>query len=134
MFDERIKDLSNHRLQVAEEKLAASKALLDMGFYKDSIGRSYYAIFTATRAVLALRQLDFAKHSAVIACFQKDYIKTGVFDKEYSKIIMNAFQIRNKSDYDDFYIALKSDAQVQYEEAEKFVEQMKKYIIHELEK
>lgn len=134
MLDERVKDLAKHRLQVAEEKLAASKALFDMGFYKDSIGRSYYAVFTATRAVLALRQLDFAKHSVVIACFQKDYIKTGIFDKEYSKIITNAFQIRNKSDYDDFYIALKSDAQVQYEEAEKFVEQMKMYITKELKK
>ena len=94
-------NLAKHRLETAEEKLEASKLLLAGGLFKDSIGRSYYAIFSATRAVLALDSKDFSKHAGVIACYQKDYVKEGIFDKQYSKIIMEAFQIRNKSDYDD---------------------------------
>ena len=42
-------DLSAYRLSMAEEKLHSSKILLDAGQYKDSIGRSYYAIFSAVR-------------------------------------------------------------------------------------
>ncbi len=121
-------NLAKHRLETAEEKLEASKLLLAGGLFKDSIGRSYYAIFSATRAVLALDSKDFSKHAGVIACYQKDYVKEGIFDKQYSKIIMEAFQIRNKSDYDDYYVVLKSDAEEQLDKAELFYQEMKRYI------
>ena len=62
-------NLAKHRLETAEEKLEASKLLLAGGLFKDSIGRSYYAIFSATRAVLALDSKDFSKHAGVIACY-----------------------------------------------------------------
>lgn len=126
-------NLAKHRLKTAEEKLEASRLLLSGGLFKDSIGRSYYAIFSATRAVLALESKDFSKHAGVIACFQKDYVKKGVFDKQYSKIIMEAFQIRNKSDYDDYYVVSKSDAEDQLEKAKLFYQEMKRYIFTEVE-
>ena len=110
-------DLVKYRLENAKEKLESAKLLLDAGHYKDSIGRSYYAIFTAVRAVLAKDKVDFSKHAGVIAYFQKEYVKTGVFDKQYSKYLQNAFQIRNNCDYDDFFIASKQDAEEQYERA-----------------
>ncbi len=89
-------DLVKYRLDMAAERLYSSKLLLDAGQYKDSIGRSYYAIFSAVRAVLATDAVDFSKHAGVIAYFQKEYIKNGTFDKKYSKYLQNAFQIRNK--------------------------------------
>lgn len=110
-------DLVKYRLENAKEKLESAKLLLDAGHYKDSIGRSYYAIFTAVRAVLAKDKVDFSKHAGVIAYFQKEYVKTGIFDKQYSKYLQSAFQIRNNCDYDDFFIVSKQDAEEQYERA-----------------
>lgn len=52
-------DLIKYRLSSAKEKLNSAKVLLEAGLYKDSVGRSYYAIFSAIRAVLAVRQVDF---------------------------------------------------------------------------
>lgn len=132
MHNETQINLAKHRLETAEEKLKASKLLLSGGLYKDSIGRSYYAIFSATRAVLTLDSKDFSKHAGVIACFQKDYVKEGVFDKQYSKIIMEAFQIRNKTDYDDYYVVSKVDAEEQLEKAEIFYQEMSKFIEKEI--
>lgn len=86
-------DLIRYCLSSADEKLTSAKVLLDAGLYKDSVGRSYYAIFAAVRAVLASRQVDFSKHAGVIAYFQKEFIKTGIFDKKYSKYLQQAFQI-----------------------------------------
>lgn len=106
-------ELVKYRLESAKERLKSSKLLLDAGQYKDSIGRSYYAIFSAVRAVLAENKVDFSKHAGVIAYFQKEYIKTNIFDVKYSKILQNAFQIRNICDYDDFYLATKSSAEEQ---------------------
>lgn len=74
-------DLVRYRLESAQERLESAKILLDAGKYKDSIGRSYYAIFTAVRAVLAKEKVDFSKHAGVISYFQKNYIKTGEFEK-----------------------------------------------------
>lgn len=51
--------LAQYRLNNAVEKLESAKLLLDAGKYKDSIGRSYYAIFSAVRAVLAGDYDDF---------------------------------------------------------------------------
>lgn len=95
---------------MAEERLQSAKLLLDNRSYKDSIGRSYYAIFTSVRALLAMDGVDFSKHIGVISYFQKEYIKTGVFEVKYSKYISQAFQIRNNTDYADFYIVSREDA------------------------
>lgn len=120
--------LARYRLDNAAEKLESAKILLDAGKYKDSIGRSYYAIFSSVRAVLANDKVDFSKHAGVIAYFQKEYIKTGTFDKKYSKYLQSAFQIRNSCDYDDFFIVSKQDAEEQYQRAEEFYKIIKNYL------
>ena len=117
-----------YRLEMAKERLHSSKILLDDGCYKDSIGRSYYAMFTSVRALLAMEGQDFSKHAGVIAYFQKEFIKTGKFDKKYSKYISQAFQIRNNTDYADFFIVSAQDAKEQYEKAKEFLEVIEKYL------
>ena len=121
-------DLIRYRLISAKEKLASAKLLLDAGLYKDSVGRSYYSIFSSMRAVLAIRQVDFSKHAGVISYFQKEYIKTNIFDKKYSKYIQQAFQTRNGCDYDDFFIVSRQDAEEQYQRAEEILRVVQEYI------
>lgn len=122
------KELMRYRLEGAREKLDSSKLLLDNGNYKDSIGRSYYAMFSAVRAILALDGVDYSKHAGVIAYFQKEYVKTGKFDTRYSKYLSQAFQVRNQADYEDFYIVSQKDATEQYEKADEFVKVIESYL------
>ena len=117
-----------YRLEMAEERLHSSKVLLEAGSYKDSIGRSYYAMFTAVRALLAMEGQDFSKHAGVIAYFQKEFVKTGKVDRKYSKYISQAFQIRNNTDYADFLIVSAQDAKEQYEKAKEFLKVIVKYL------
>lgn len=81
------------------------------------IPQADYSIFTGVRAVLAKDGIDFKKHAGVIAYFQKEYIKTGEFDKKYSKYLQAAFQIRNNCDYSGFFIVSREDAEEQYQHA-----------------
>ena len=120
--------LAQYILNNAADKLESAKLLLDAGKYKDSIGRSYYAIFSAVRAVLAKDKVDFSKHAGVISYFQREYVKTELFDKKYSKYLQSAFQIRNSCDYDDFFIVSKQDADEQYQRASEFYQAIKKYL------
>ena len=121
-------ELSSYRLNMSEEQLRSARILLDAGQSKDSIGRSYSAIFSALRAVLAKDKVDFSKHAGVISYFQKEYLKTELFDKKYSKYISSAFQIRNNCDYDDFFIVSKEEAIEQYEHAYELYEAVKKFL------
>jgi len=123
-----LNDLVKYRLESAEDKLKSAEILLENGQYKDSIGRSYYALFTAVRAILAIENVDYAKHAGVISHFQREYIKTGEFETKYSRYLQKAFQIRNSCDTDDFYLISKQDAEEQYEHAQEMVSMIRKYV------
>ena len=94
----------------------AEKCLKD-DFYKDAINRSYYAAFYAVKAVLSLGTVDFKRHKDVIAYFNKEYIATEIFSREVGRRLATLKQLREKSDYDDFYIASKDKAEEQVETA-----------------
>lgn len=124
----RIKELSIYRLHKAEEDLEAARLLLQQALYKVSLNRSYYAVFHAMRSVTILEEFDSSKHSGVIAYFNQHFVKTGIFDKSASKVIKSAFMLREKSDYEDFYIASKKEAEEQLEKAAFFVSMVKDYL------
>ena len=102
--------------------------LLQNDSFKGSINRSYYAIFTAVRALLAEEEVDFKKHSAVIGYFRKNYIKTKIFEGKFSDYVGDAFEIRNDCDYEDFFIVSREEAETQYNHAVEFYEVVKKYL------
>ncbi len=123
-----MRDLTKYRLDSAEERLEVAALMIDVGRYKISISNSYYAIFNAARALLAERNVDFKKHSAVISYFRREYIKTGVFDVIYSEYIGSAFDSRNDCDYEDFFIASREQAREQYQHAVEFCAAVREYL------
>jgi len=127
MLDKEKQDLSKYRVSTALDLLEVSKANIDIDT-KSSVNRSYYAIYTAMRAVLALDGFDAKKHSGIISEFRKLYIKTGIFDVRFSVIIHDLFTIRNECDYEDFYIVSKEDAKTQLTNAEEFVNAINNYL------
>lgn len=69
MYEKHQIDLAIYRLDKAKQRLSSAQVLLVAGSFADSIGRSYYAIFTAARSLLALKGLDSKRHSGVVALF-----------------------------------------------------------------
>lgn len=134
MLNDGQRELAKYRLEKAGEMVEEAEILFNSSHYKGSNNRSYYAILHALRAVLALVGFDSKKHSGVIAEFQRMFVKTKIFEREYSKIIMSASEIRNASDYDDYYIASKEEAQEQLMNAKKLYVRVCSYIQEEFEK
>lgn len=116
------------RLDTAKERITYAKEILNIGDYKTVANRSYYAVFSAMRAVLALDNVDSKKHSGIISEFRRRYIKTGIFPKEFSFFIDELVEIRQGSDYDDFYIVSKEEVENQLDNAEQFVDEIEKYL------
>lgn len=127
-MDDRQIDLANYRMQEAKNTLQVAKNCLYDSFYKDAINRSYYASFYAIKAVLALGNVDFKRHKDVVAYFNKEYVATDVFSREIGRRLATLKQLREKSDYDDFYIASKEKATEQVETASLILEEVDKYL------
>ena len=74
-----LRELAEYRIERAKEMLDAAKGNLEIGQFKTSLNRSYYAIFHAMRAANILKGFDSSKHSGVIAFFNKEYLKEGIY-------------------------------------------------------
>lgn len=121
-------DLCRYRLDKAKDDLRVSAENLENRRFSQAINRSYYAMFHAARALLALKKYDSKKHSGIISYFAQNFINTGEIEPEYSKMLTEAFKIRNECDYDDFYIAAYEDAKMQLANARRFIKRIEDYI------
>jgi uncharacterized protein (UPF0332 family) len=102
MRKENFQSLINYRLEQAREALEDAELLLDAGRYRAVANRLYYACFYAVVAVLLTRRLQYSKHAAVIAFFDREFIRSGQLPKEYSRTLHRAFNERQQDDYMPF--------------------------------
>ena len=127
-MDERHIDLARYRLDKALKCIGTAKDNVAANDYESAANRSYYAMFHSVRAILALEGIDFKSHMQVIGYFRKQYIKGGVFGIEFSDYLGDAFNIRGKSDYEDYYVISKNDVEQQIKNAELFYEAVSGYL------
>ncbi|MGA7879157.1 MAG: HEPN domain-containing protein [Desulfoferrobacter sp.] len=121
-FEADKKALSRYRLQQAAESLDEAKFLL---FGKKSprsvINRAYYAMFYAILALLIYEPYSSSKHSGVLGYFNRQFVKTGVFDKELGRSVNRAFELRQRGDYREYFQVTSELADHLTAKAEEFV-------------
>ena len=76
---------------------------------------------------LALEEVDFKRHKDAVAYFNKTYVATDIFPREIGKKLGRLKQEREISDYDDFYIASKEEAERQVSVADEFIQLIEAY-------
>lgn len=118
---EEIKALVTYRLEQADESLDSAQLLLDHGKYRPSLNRSYYAMFYAVLGLLAISQHQTSKHSGAISLFNREFVKKGIFDKEFSRWLQEAFDLRQEADYRELVTVSVDTAQEILEHARTFV-------------
>lgn len=64
----------------------------------------------------------------MISHFNQEYVKTGIFEREASKIIRNASELREQADYKDFYEATQEEAAEVFVQAERFIAAVERYL------
>ena len=122
------KELSQHRLQQAEDELFDAKLLLEHERYLSANNRAYYSIFHSIKAVLALESVDFKKHKDIIAYFNKNYVNTEIFPRTLGRKIAKASKVREDSDYVDEFVVEPETTKSQIETAEELIKLVKEYI------
>jgi uncharacterized protein len=98
-------DYIQYRLERAHEVLDIAKLAADAGAFNSCVNRLYYAMFYAINALLFKNAYSSPKHTGVRALFNQHFIKTGLIAKEYGQLYNDLFELRQESDYKDFFYA-----------------------------
>jgi uncharacterized protein (UPF0332 family) len=115
-------------IKKADEDIKAAELLISEGYHRIAVSRLYYAMFYITEAILLTKNLSYSSHHAVISFFNKEFVKTGVFDKKYYESLEMSFNLRQNSDYEIETVITEQQAKNILSVAKKFLETAKKYL------
>lgn len=121
------KDLAKYKLERAREELDTAELLYNNERLKAANNRAYYAI----TAVLCLEPIAFKKHKDTIAYFNKNYVHAGIFPGDVGRNIAKVAKVRHASDYDEFYITSREEAEKQIQTAKTLIDLVDKFIVDE---
>jgi uncharacterized protein (UPF0332 family) len=94
--------LYRYRMKQAEETLADAQRMIEEDLTPRSIvNRAYYAMFYSLLALFVHEGtiVKTSKHSGIISIYDKEFVHTGKFEKEYSKTLHRIFNMRQTADY-----------------------------------
>jgi uncharacterized protein (UPF0332 family) len=128
MSSENIRELVRFRLDQADAAVRAAQVLLDQHLSRDAVNRSYYAMFYAILALLVTKQIGTSKHQGAISVFDREFVRTGVFNRELSYWLHEAFEMRLDADYAEMVEVPEEDARRILSNAETFIVQVKNYL------
>ncbi len=110
------------------EELEIAELLLERERYRTYLSRSYYSIYYATKALLLSQNLDTSTHKGTIRLFGQHFVKTGKFSPEWAKILSDAYELRQLSDYDADFTGTLAEAEVLLEKAKDFIGEVEKIL------
>lgn len=109
-------------LQKAGQSLSAAQLLLSQGYSGFAASRAYYTMFYIAEAFLEGQELSFSKHSAVIAAFGQNFVRTGKIPLEFHRFIIEAEGLRHSGDYGALESVTLDQAAEQIARARQFME------------
>ena len=115
-------------LAKANEQLNVARNALENGFYSEVSSRGYYAAFHAITAVLASNGLSFSSHAQTIGAFNREFVKTNLFARGFSRKLQRLFENRQTADYDWSGTVDEATAREDLDDAELIVETCRDYL------
>jgi uncharacterized protein (UPF0332 family) len=85
-------------------------------------------MFYAVLGLLAVGKQETSKHSRIVSLFDRDFVKEGLFPREFSKWLHDAFELRQRSDYPPLHQVSHDEAARTIENATSFVERAKLFL------
>jgi len=124
MTDKEIEGL----IKRSKRYLRSAKLLLKDEDFASPISRSYYAMFYLAEALLLSKNRSYSSHKAVISGFGQHFVKAAIFKKEFSKMPHQAFEKRQRAEYDYDFAASKGEAELILSQVQKFLKQTQQYL------
>ena len=120
--------LIKYRLERANESIKAAQLLFENKLFIPAMNRIYYSMFYSVQALLVLNEKAFSKHGQVKGYFNKEFIKSGVFPKEFGRLFNTVFEYRQKFDYVDLLMPEEELVSDYLVEAQKFIDRISSFL------
>ena len=85
-------------------------------------------MFYATKALFTRDGLAAKTHAGVLTLFGREYIKTKIIAPEFHQMLIKAFELRQRSDYDIYWEVSQADVQTQLDNAKRFVAEIERVL------
>jgi uncharacterized protein (UPF0332 family) len=112
--------------QKAADCVEDAQILLDNDRPAASVARAYYAMFHAATAVLAVKGIKRSSHRGILSAFGEYLVKQGLIKKSYHQSLLEAFELRQQTDYDPIANVDMSQAREVLDNAINFVDACRK--------
>jgi uncharacterized protein len=112
----------------AMKSLQAAKILQADGLFEGAVSRAYYAVMHAAKSALLLHDRVVESHAAIRRHFGSVLVRTGRIEKEWAAILAKEQDRRIAADY-DAGLSMDAESTLQLvEEADRFVERIRRYL------
>ena len=121
-------DLIKYRLEQARDTIDVVDLLIKNDKLSSAINRIYYGMFYSLLALALQFNFETSKHQQLIGWFNKEFIRTGLIEKEFGRILRDAFENRTSGDYDSFVIFDQAEVLLLFTDMKSFIEQIEIFI------
>jgi len=115
----------------AKDSLDVAKQLHEQKHYNDAASKAYYAVFHSLQTILLTKGLSFSKHSAVLSAFNKEFIYSGSFAKDFYAKIIRLFKDRQIGDYEYANEIDGESSEIDVADAEMIINAIEEYLKNE---
>lgn len=128
IYDEDRQVLIEYRLSQAEQTILEVEKLIEIDLLNVAVNRIYYGMFYCLNALAIQDEFQSSKHLQLIGWFNQTYIKTGMIDVKYGRILRDAYKNRSDGDYAPFIVFGKEDVVSMVDGLKDFVETVSCFI------
>lgn len=120
--------LIEYRLNQSMQTIGEVTKLIDSDLLNVAVNRIYYGIFYSLTALALRFEFQSSKHAQLMGWFNQTFVKPGLIEIKYGKILREAFKNRSDGDYAPFIQFEKDDVLDMQSDMIDFVERIKSFL------
>jgi hypothetical protein len=128
MTPEQRMHLISMRIEQADQAIQRVESCLANNQPELAANRIYYGLFYAILALALMQGFETSKHQQIQGWFNKNFVHTGIFPNQFSKIVKDAFVARTDADYKLDSIPASGDLEAMFVDMKLFISTIKVWI------
>jgi uncharacterized protein (UPF0332 family) len=123
-----LNELITYRVEQAKGAISEIEILIEKNLLSLAINRIYYGMFYMLLALSLKNGFKTSKHNQLLGWFNKEFVKTGIIEKRFGKIVNTGFEDRTDGDYGIFVQFKKDEVISKFNDMKVFIIELEKII------
>jgi uncharacterized protein (UPF0332 family) len=114
----------NYRIEKAKETFKEVESIIVLEYWSNIANRLYYSAYYMVSALLTKNNYVAHTHTGTRSLFYQYFVKTNIVNKDSGRIYSKLFELRQSSDYDDFFDVDENDILPLIEQVKMFINEI----------